>query len=426
MSVSVELLEKSMAKLTIEVPVEEVAAAEQRAYLKNRDKIAIPGFRKGKAPRSIIAQLYGPDVFMEDAVNDLLPDAYEKACKESGLEITSRPEIAFEQVEHGKPLIVTATVAVRPEVTLGQYRGLEVPAETVEVSDDEIMAEIAKEQEKNATLDEVEGRPVEEGDTVNLDYAGTVDGVAFAGGIAEEQELVIGSHSFIEGFEEQMIGMEIGEEKDLNVTFPEKYHAEELAGKPAVFHVKVNSISRKNLPEIDDEFASEVSEFDTLEAYKASVRENLLKKKEDAARARREDALLQKAVENAQMEIAEPMIEAEAENMLNGFEERLQMQGLQLDQYMKFTGQTKKQLIDQYKEPAGKQVAGRLVLEAIAKAEGFLISEEEMTAKFEEMSKQYDMEVDKIKSFMDEDSLENLKKDMLAQKALNLLVSEAK
>ncbi len=426
MSVTVEKLEKNMAKLTIEVPAEEVAAAEQRAYIKNRGQIVIPGFRKGKAPKSIIMQMYGADVFMEEAVNDLLPDAYEKACAESGLTITSRPVIDYVQVGHGQNLIVTATVATKPPVTLGDYKGLEVEKEDVTVTDEEVLAEIAKEQEKNATQDEVDDRPVQDGDIVNLDYAGTVDGVAFDGGTAQGQELTIGSHSFIEGFEEQMVGMQIGEEKDLNVTFPEKYHEKSLAGKPAVFHVKVNGISVKKLPELDDEFASEVSEFETLAEYKADVKSKITARKEAAAKNALENALLDKAVANAQMEIPDAMIESTAENMVNDFGQRLQMQGMKLEQYLQYTGMTMPQMVNQYKDAAKKQIAGRLVLEAIAAAEGIEVTDEDMEQKYADMAKQYDMEVEKIKSFMDEESVKSMKEDLMTERALDLLVAAAK
>ncbi len=426
MSVTVEKLEKNMAKLTITVSVEDVAAAELRAYNKNKGQISIPGFRKGKAPRSIIEKIYGADVFMEDAINDVLPDAYEKACKESGLEIVSRPVLDYIQVEHGKELIVAATVAVKPEVTLGEYKGLEVERQSVEVTEDEILAEIRKEQDKNATLRDVDDRPVQEGDTVNLNYAGTVDGVAFDGGTAENQELVIGSHHFIPGFEEQMVGMNLNEEKDLNVTFPEEYGAKELAGKAAVFHVKVNSISVKELPELNDEFASEVSEFETLEAYKEDVRTKLTARKEETAKEALENAVLAKAVENAQMEIPAPMIESQAEDMVKEFGERLQMQGMRLEQYLQYTGMTMGQIVDQYKDQAKKRIEGRLVLEAIVAAEKLEVTEEDMEEGIRKLAERYSMEADKVREFFDEESMENYKKDLATQKALDLIVAAAK
>ncbi len=427
MSVSVERMEHNLAKLTIEIPAEEVAAAEERAYQKNRSKINIPGFRKGKAPKKMIENMYGADVFMEDAIDEILPDAYEAACKESGLEIVSRPEIDYKQAAHGKALIVDAVVAVKPEVKLGEYKGLHVDVEEPEVTEDDILAELKKQQEQNSTENDVEDRPLQEGDTAHLDYAGTVDGVAFDGGTAEGQELVIGSHSFIDGFEDQMIGMNIGEEKDLNVTFPEEYHAKELAGKPAVFHVKLNGISEKILPELDDEFAAEVSEFETLDEYKNSVREDLLKKKQDSAKAEKENKLLEKAVENAEIDIPAMMIDSQAEDMVRDFGQRLQMQGMRIEQYLQYTGMTMPQLVDSYKDGAKKRIQGRLVLEAIAKAENLEATEEDLEAEFKRLSEEYKMEVEKVKEYFgNEDSIASVKEDLATQKALDLLLAEAK
>ena len=426
MSVSVEKMEHNLVKLTIEIPAEEVAAAEERAYQKNRSKINIPGFRKGKAPRKMIENMYGADVFMEDAVNDLLPDAYEAACSESGLEIVSRPEIDYKQVEHGKAMIVDAVVAVKPEVKLGEYKGLHVDVAPAEVTDEDVEAELKKQQEENAVENDVDDRPLKEGDTAKLDYAGTVDGVAFDGGTAEGQTLVIGSHSFIDGFEDQMIGMNIGEEKDLNVTFPEEYHAKELAGKAAVFHVKLNGISEKTLPELDDEFASEVSEFDTLEEYKADVRTKLLEKKEEAVKTQKENALTEKAVENAEMDIPAMMIESQAEDMVRDFGQRLQMQGMKLEQYLQYTGMTMPQMIEQYKDMAKKRIETRLVLEAVANAEGLEASEEDLDAEYKKMAEQYGMEIDQIKQYMGGEDAKTLKQDLAVQKAIDLLVAEAK
>ena len=427
MSVSVERMEHNLAKLTIEIPVEEVAAAEERAYQKNRSKINIPGFRKGKAPKKMIENMYGADVFMEDAVDELLPDAYEAACKESGLEIVSRPEIDYKQVAHGKALIVDAVVAVKPEVKLGEYKGLHADVAEAEVTDEEIEEELKKQQDQNATENDVEDRPLKEGDTANLDYAGTVDGVAFDGGTAEGQTLVIGSHSFIDGFEDQMIGMNVGEEKDLNVTFPEEYHAKELAGKPAVFHVKLNGISEKILPELDDEFAAEVSEFETLAEYKDSIRADLLKKKQDSAKAEKENKLLEKAVENAEMDIPAMMIDSQAEDMVRDFGQRLQMQGLSIDQYMQYTGMTMPQMVEQNKEAAKKRIQGRLVLEAIAKAENLEATEEDLEAEFKRLAEEYKMEVEKVKEYFgNDDSINSVKEDLATQKALDLLLAKAK
>ena len=426
MSVSVEKMEHNLAKLTIEIPAEEVAAAEERAYQKNRSKINIPGFRKGKAPKKMIEHMYGADVFMEDAVNELLPDAYEAACSESGLEIVSRPEIDYKQVEHGKAIVVDAVVAVKPEVKLGEYKGLSVDVAPAEVTDEDLEAELKKAQDQNAVESDVEGRALKEGDTAHLDYAGTVDGVAFDGGTAENQTLVIGSHSFIDGFEDQMIGMNIGEEKDLNVTFPENYGEKSLAGKAAVFHVKLNGISEKILPELDDEFASEVSEFETLEEYKADVKAKLLEKKQEEAKTAKENALAEKAVENAEMDIPEMMIESQAEDMVRDFGQRLQMQGMQLEQYMKFTGMTMPQLVEQYKATAKKRIQTRLVLEAIANAESLEATEEDLDAEYKKMAEQYGMEIDQIKQYMGEEDAKTMKLDLAVQKALDLLLAEAK
>ena len=426
MSVSVEKMEHNLAKLTIEIPAEEVAAAEERAYQKNRSKINIPGFRKGKAPKKMIEHMYGADVFMEDAVNDLLPDAYEAACKESGLEIVSRPEIDYKQVEHGKAIVVDAVVAVKPEVKLGEYKGLSVDVAPAEVTDEDLEAELKKAQDQNAVESDVEGRALKEGDTAHLDYAGTVDGVAFDGGTAENQTLVIGSHSFIDGFEDQMVGMNIGEEKDLKVTFPENYGEKSLAGKAAVFHVKLNGISEKILPELDDEFASEVSEFETLEEYKADVKAKLLEKKQEEAKTAKENALAEKAVENAEMDIPEMMIEGQAEDMVRDFGQRLQMQGMQLEQYMKFTGMTMPQLVEQYKATAKKRIQTRLVLEAIANAESLEATEEDLDAEYKKMAEQYGMEIDQIKQYMGEEDAKTMKLDLAVQKALDLLLAEAK
>ena len=426
MSVTVENLEKNMAKLTIEIPVEEVAKAEQRAYNKSKHQINVPGFRKGKAPRNIVEKIYGADIFMEDAVNDLLPTAYEEAVKESGLEIVSRPQIDYVQVEHGQPLIVTATVAVKPEVKLGKYKGLKLDLTAPEVTEEDILAELKREQEKNATMKDVEDRPVQEGDTVTLDYAGSIDGVPFEGGTAEEQELTIGSGHFIPGFEDQMIGMEIGEERDLHVTFPEEYGAKELAGKEAVFHVKVHAISEKELPELNDEFASEVSEFETLEAYKEDIRTKLQERKEKAFVQEKENAALEAAVKNAEMEIPQAMIDSQAEDMVNEFGERLQMQGMRLEQYLQFTGMSMSQIVDQYKDQAKKRIEGRLVLEAIVEAEKIEINDEDREKGYQELAERYGMETDKVKDFFDEESLSGYDKDLATQKALDLLVAKAK
>ena len=340
MSVQVENLEKNMAKLTIEVPAEELEKALEKAYQKQKKNISVPGFRKGKVPRAMVEKMYGPAVFYEDAVNSLVPEEYSKAAEESKLDIVSRPEINVEQIEKGKAFIFTATVAVKPEVTLGEYKGLEVAKADTTVTDEEVEAELKKEQEKNARTINVEDRPAADGDTVTLDFEGSVDGVPFDGGAGKDYPLTLGSHSFIPGFEEQLVGAALEEEKEVNVTFPEDYQAEELAGKVAVFKCTIHKIEAKELPALDDDFAKDVSEFDTLDEYKKEIKDNLTKKKEEQAKTEKENAVVDKAVENATMEIPEAMIDTQVENMVDDFARRIQSQGLSMEQYMQFSGMT--------------------------------------------------------------------------------------
>ncbi len=426
MSVQVEKLEKNMAKLTIEASAEEFEAAMQKAYLKNKNKINIQGFRKGKAPRIMIEKMYGPGVFYEDAANEIIPEAYSKAAEESGLEIVSRPEIDVTQIEKGKSFIFTATVAVKPEVTLGEYKGLEYNAEPVEVTEEDLAAELKRVQEQNSRTVTVEDRAVENGDITTIDYEGFVDGTPFEGGKAENQELVIGSHSFIDTFEEQLVGKNIGEEVEVNVTFPEEYHAKELAGKPAVFKVKVNGIKVKELPELDDEFASDVSDFDTMDEYKEDVKKKLLEKKEKEAKTAKENALVEKAIENAQMEIPDAMIETQARQMVDDFAQRLQMQGLSMQQYMQYTGMDVAKMVEQMKPQAEKRIKTRLVLEKIAETESIEVTDEEINAEIEKMASAYKMEADKLKEYMGDAEKENMKKDLAVQKAVDLLMESAK
>ncbi len=426
MSVQVEALEKNLVKLTVEVPAEDVEKAMERVYQKNKGKMNIPGFRKGKAPRKLIEKTYGVGVFLEDAINDIVPEAYEEACKSVEKDIVSLPQIEYEQVDPTKALIFTATVAVKPEVTLGDYKGLEVEEMSTEVTEEEILAEIKKEQEKNAVTVTVEDRAVEDGDTVVLDFEGFVDGVPFEGGKGEGFPLVIGSHSFIDTFEEQLIGAAIGEEKEIQVTFPTEYHAEELAGKPAMFRCVVKGIQAKELPELDDEFASEVSDFETLEEYKADVRANLTAMKEGQAKTAKEDALVDKAVENAQMEIPDLMIDTESRNMVEEFEQRLQAQGLSMEQYMQFTGATVEGLVDECKVQAKKRIESRLVLEAIVAAEGITADDTDLEAEVSKMAEAYGMTVEETKQYVTEDLMERIKTNVAVQKAVDLLVEEAK
>ena len=346
MSVQVEKLEKSMAKLTIEVPAKELDLALDKAYKKNRNKIAMPGFRKGKAPRAMIEKMYGAEIFFEDAANILVPDAYEDAAKESGLEIVSQPEIAVEQIEKGQPFIFTATVAVKPEVTLGEYKGIEVESKEAGVTDEEIEEEINKVRENNSRMITIEDRAVEDGDTVTIDFDGYVDGEQFEGGMAEDYSLVIGSHTFIDNFEEQLIGKNIGDDVEVNVTFPDQYQAEELRNKEALFKVKINAIKMKELPDADDEFAQEVSDFDTLDEYKEDLRKKLLENKEAALKREKEEEVVGAIIENAQMDIPDPMVNAQTQQMTQEFAQRLQSQGLSLEQYMQLTGMTPQKMLE--------------------------------------------------------------------------------
>ena len=424
MSVKVETLEKNMAKLTIEVPAAEVESAMQAVYLRRKNRIDVPGFRKGKAPRHMVEKLYGKGIFLEDAVNDVMPSAYEKAARESGLEIVSRPEIGFEQVEPGKDLIFTAEVAVKPEVTLGEYKGLSVPKTEVNVTEEDVMTEIKREQEKNAVLNSVE-RPVQDGDQTIIDFEGFMDGVAFEGGKGEDYPLTIGSNAFIPGFEEQLIGAEIGKEAEVNVTFPENYHSEDLAGKPAVFKVTVKDIKEKELPELDDEFASEVSEFETLAEYKEDVKKKLTERKTANAKSIKENAAVDAAIANATMEIPDAMLETQAQNLVDEFATGMRRQGLSMEQYLQYSGNTEDSMIEQMKPRALKQIQTRRVLEAVAKAENIQISEEDTEAELKKMAENYKMELDEIKKLMDDSQIKAMQEDLAVQRAIDLLAESA-
>ena len=413
MSLQVEKLEKNMAKLTVEVPAEQFEAALKTSYNKNKNKFNIPGFRKGKAPQAMIEKMYGVGVFYEDAVDEAINASYPDAAKESGLEIVSRPEISIEQVEKGKSFIYVATVATKPEVTLGEYKGIEVEKAKPEVTDADVEAELKKVQEQNSRLVSVADRAVADGDQTVIDFEGFVDGKGFEGGKAEDYPLTIGSHSFIDTFEEQLIGKKIGEECEVNVTFPTEYHAADLAGKPATFKVTVKEIKVKELPELNDEFASEVSEFDTLDEYKKDVEKKLAEKKEIEANSKNEDAVVAKVVENATMEIPDKMIDAQAENMVQ-------------DMYLKYTGMTVEQMKEQARPDAEKRIRTRLVLEAVAKAENIQISDEKVDEEVAKMAEAYKMEVEKLKSYMSESDVKQMKEDLAVQQAVDLLVAEAK
>lgn len=414
-----------MAKLTVEVPAEEVEAALQNAYLKNRKQISVPGFRKGKVPRQMIEKMYGPEVFYDDAANALIQKAYPQAADECELEIVSRPAVDIVQLEKGKPFIFTAEVAVKPEVTLGQYKGIEVEKADTTATDEEVAAELDKEREANSRTITVEDRAVQDGDMTVIDFEGFVDGEAFEGGKGTDYPLTIGSGAFIPGFEEKLVGAEIGKEVEVDVTFPEEYHAKELAGKPAVFKCTVKEIKVKELPELDDDFAQDVSDFDTLEEYKADVRKKVEEKKAADAKAKKEDAVIEKIIEGAAMEIPDAMVETQAERMVDEFAQRLQMQGLTMEQYLQFTGGNVQALVEQSKPQALKRIQSRLVLEAVAAAENLTASDEELDAELGRMAEQYKMEVEKLKEMFAEEDLKSVREDLAIQKAVELVTDAA-
>ena len=426
MSLQVEKLEKNMAKLTIEALPEELEKAIQKVYLRARGQIQVPGFRKGKAPRNIIEKVYGRGVFLEDAANELIPDAYSKAVEESGLNIVSRPELEVTQMEQGKPFIFTAAVALKPEVTLGEYKGLEVPAVDRTVTDEDVDKEIKREQEKNARTVTVEDRGAEKDDTVTIDFEGFVDGEAFEGGKGSDYPLVIGSNTFIPGFEEQLIGAKTGEHVEVNVTFPEDYQAENLAGKAAVFQCDIKKIETKEYPELDDEFAQDVSEKDTFEEYREEVRENLQKKKDEQARTELENAAVDKVIENAEMEIPDAMVDTQVEQMYEDFAGRLQAQGLSVDQYFTYTGMTAASFREDAKPQALKRIKTRLVLEKVVEAENIQPTDEEFAEELEKLAKTYNMEVDKVKELFGEKEIEQMKEDISVQKAVTLIADAVK
>ena len=425
MSVQVEKLEKNMAKLTVELPAENVEKAIQGAYNKMKKSINIPGFRKGKAPRQLIEKMYGKEVFYNDAIDAMLPSAYSDAVEECGEEIVSHPQIDVVQIESGKPFVFTATVAVKPAVELGEYKGIQVEKAPIEVKDEEIEAQITKEREANSRTVTVDDRAVAQGDIVTLDFEGFVDGVAFEGGKGENYDLTIGSNTFIPGFEDQLVGAEIGKELDVNVTFPEEYGAKELAGKAAVFKCKVNGIKVKELPAVDDEFAQEVSEFDTLDEYKADIKAKLLKEKEDEAARAKEDAVIGKIIEGAKMEIPDAMVEYQTRQMLDEFAQRIQSQGISLDQYFQFTGLTEEKYMEEMKPRALQNIQSRLVLEAVAQAENLVAEEADIEEEIKKMADMYKMEADKIKELLGERQMEEMKKDIAVQKAAKLVAEAA-
>ena len=426
MSLQVENLEKNMAKLTIEVPAEQFDAAIKTAFNRNKNRFNIPGFRRGKAPLQMVEKMYGVEVLFEDAANIVMDETYSDAVSESGLEIVSRPDVDVVQIEKGKPFIYTATVAVKPEVTLGEYKGVEVEKADAEVTDADVEAELKRVQDQNSRLVTVEDRPVADGDQTVIDFEGFVDGEAFEGGKGEDYPLTIGSHSFIDNFEEQLIGKNIGDECEVNVTFPENYQAKELAGKPALFKVKIKEIKVKELPELDDEFAGEVSEFETLEDYKKDVKAKLSETKGRQAATENENRVVAKVVENASMDIPEPMIETESRNMLNDYAYRMQSQGLAFDQYLKYTGMTAEQFQEQLKPQAEQRIRTRLVMEAVVKAENIEPDDEAVEREINNMAANYKMEADQVKAQLGETGLKQLKEDLAVQEAIDFVVAEAK
>ena len=425
MSFTVENLEKNMAKLTIEVSAEDFEKALQKAYEKNKNKIAVNGFRKGKVPRAVIEKVYGAGVFYEDAANILIPEEYSKAAEESKLDIVSQPEIDVTQIEKGKSFIFTAEVALKPEVTLGEYLGVEIEKTDAKVTADDVKAELEKVREQNARLVDVTSRGVKDKDQAVIDFEGFVDGVPFEGGKGTDYPLTIGSHSFIDNFEEQLIGAKIGKEVEVNVTFPENYQAAELAGKPATFKVTVKAIKVKELPKLDDDFAKDVSEFDTLADYKADIRKNLTEKKKEEAKREKEAKAVAKAVENASMDIPEGMIKLQVNNMVNEFAQRLQMQGLSIDQYIQYMGSNHQQFMESLKPEAVTRIKNSLVLEAVVKAENITATEDDFEEEVKRMADMYKMEVDKVKEILGDNEKEQIMSDLAIQKAAELIASKA-
>ena len=426
MSLQVEKLENNTAKLTIEVPAEEFDKAIMKAYQKNKNKFNVPGFRKGKVPYAMVEKMYGAAVFYEDAANYVIPDAYANAATESELEIVARPDINVTQIEKGKTFIFEAEVTLKPEIKLGKYKGVKVEAMDTTVTDEDVQAELDKVKEQNARLVAADDKAVEDGDQTTIDFEGFVDGEAFEGGKGEDYPLTIGSHSFIDTFEEQLIGKKVGEEVEVNVTFPEEYQAKELAGKPAMFKVTIKEIKVKEYPEIDDDFAQDVSEFDTLDEYKADIKKNLEDKKTQEAEADKESKVIEAIVKDSEMDIPEKMIEAQAQQMLEEFAQNIAMQGISFEQYLQFTGATVEQLREQVTPQAKARVESSLVLEAIVKAEKIEATDEEFDEEVKKMAERYQMECDKINELLSDDDKNNIKADICAKKAAKLVVEKAK
>jgi len=426
MNVKVQKLENNMVELEIEVDSQKFEEGMQSAYIKNRKKFSVPGFRKGRVPRKIVEKYYGEAVLYEDAINIICPEAYDEAVKENGIEPVDRPEIDIKQIGSGENLIFTARVTVKPEVQLGQYKGIEVNKIEYNVTDEDVEQELKKMQDKNSRLITVEDRPVQSGDIAVIDFEGFVDGKAFEGGKGTNYNLEIGSGQFIPGFEEQLIGKNAGEEVEVHVTFPEEYHAAELAGKPAVFKVKISQIKVKELPEIDDEFAKDVSEFDTIDQLKEDIRKKLTEEREHRAKHELENSIIEKVVEGAVTDIPEVMIENQIQNMLRDFDMRLRGQGLDLQKYMEYTGSDINTFKEQFKEQAEKQVKTSLVLEAISKAEEIEVSDEEVEKELARLAENYKMDVEKMKNILRPEDIQSIKNDLIISKTVDMLVENAK
>ncbi len=425
MSYTVENIEKSIISFTITVPAKDFEKEVIKAFNKNKSKYSVPGFRKGKATMQMVEKHYGYGVFLEDAVDFAIDATYPEVAKESGLEIVSRPEISIDHISKGEDFVYKAKVAIKPELELGQYKGIEVSKSSTEVTDEDIANELKNEQERNSRLVSVD-RAVEDGDHLVINFDGSVDGNHFEGGKGEDYPLVIGSHSFIEGFEEKLIGHKLEENFDIDVTFPEKYHAKDLAGKAAIFNVTIKDIKKKELPELDDEFASEVSEFDTLEEYKKDLANKLKIKKESEAKIKDENIVIEKVVENATLDIPKPMLDTQIDNMINDYARRMQAQGLALDQYMQYTGLTMDNLREQMKENAQKSIKTRLTLEKVVKLENIEATDEDIEKEFSKIATQYKMELDKVKEMFPKEQLEHMAMDIKVQKAAEFLVNNAK
>lgn len=425
MAVKCEVVEKNLSKLTFEVSAEDFEKAIDRAYNKNKNKFDIPGFRKGKAPKAIVIKNYTKAIFYDDALNDVLPQAYETALKESGLDVVARPEFDVEEIKDGEPVVFTALVTTRPDVKLGEYKGIKVAKVDYTVTDEDVDKDIESVRARNARLVSIDDRAVQTGDTAVIDFEGFVDGVAFEGGKGENYELEIGSNTFIPGFEDQLIGANIDDLVDVNVTFPEEYHAEELKGKPALFKVKVNEIKVRELPELDDDFASEVSEFETLAEYKADVKAKLEEKAKEKAEAEIQNAVVDKAIENAEFDLPDAMVDMQVDNMINDMAQNLSYQGMSLDMYLQYTGQTIDSMKEMYRENAKKQVSAGLVIDAISKAEGVEVTPEELEMNLVDMSKKYNMELDKLKELISEPELDSIKKEMVFTKTIEMLTNKA-